>query len=83
MSQRGNAELFQIRVGQLGKDPIMDIIFGEDGRILTEAELFQPSFDASGHVGNREFSVSTFYRPTEWNACEEGALCWQLHEFKS
>jgi hypothetical protein len=38
MAERGDADLFQILIGEIGKDGEIDIVLGEARRILAKAE---------------------------------------------
>ena len=45
VAERGNADLFQVLIGQIGKDREIDIVLGETRRVLTEPKTGQPLFD--------------------------------------
>ena len=45
VTERGNADLFQILIGQIGEDREIDIILGETRRVLAKPEISQPLFD--------------------------------------
>ena len=48
MSERADAELFQVHVSELDENGEIYVVLGERGRVLTEAQSFQPFLDIHG-----------------------------------
>ena len=45
MAKRGNADLFEVLIGQLGQKGEIDIVLGKTLRVLGHAKLFEPIRD--------------------------------------